>query len=752
MSARCVAEAQPHTSEGQHEEESHEHNLERPSKRTRTNTPKQKAPRKKYVKGKQGGLQGIMNLPIEVFMEMAHHVYPGDLISLIRTNKFFRAMLLNQSAVIVWQRVLSNVPELPPCPTGMMEPQYAALMFSKYCTLCGAVATSKPDPFLQVRLCSSCRETELEEKKPGILDHMGYRIPFTIHIKRTKKSIQKLPAYYLLPHKRELDRVRDEFVKNDDQTGLAEWRLQQGKSYSTRLKEGERLLEYFESVAALRSGELKDLKSERRAQIYERLEALGWEDKYFCFMGSDESAKKQWNSLVEVSKPLTERIWTNMLPKLTQLLEENRPQVDEFHRQERHHDRQTKALDLLLQLKRSTHPYQSIVDALQLERPQTELLGIFMDHEPLLANPFPEKNIVSEWDFFVSLYEEENSLERVGELFHERRDLICQKLQEWQAQVEAQLVEQYKSSFSDGASPLTDADTALTVQGSTDATRHLSKNAQFLLRADTVFMPKVTASSSEVNLEHGPVADHIHFPDIPCIINNPDLFHYEFTDRLYQVEKGRALECYVRHAGKETIVKALLRQLQMPDVAYIELENMGKVFVCGRCGHGKAMEWHKLVRHYHLRRRDWVGDRFVQNTYSTRHPVIFRNVHDLELGVNPKPLVRVVPSEENIPPPPQPYNPVARCVICRAVDFYEDSTFESLAKMKEHMLEVHDTAEPVEDLHFMNESGHTDNILFWVEFGRGNWGRKWDAFHDNQGASSSTSHEAEIPPQSASTS
>ncbi|KAG8727639.1 hypothetical protein FRC11_012761 [Ceratobasidium sp. 423] len=57
-------------SEEQHGEGNRESTLERPSKRTRTNALKQKAPRKKYIKGKQGGLQGIMEMPVEVFMEV----------------------------------------------------------------------------------------------------------------------------------------------------------------------------------------------------------------------------------------------------------------------------------------------------------------------------------------------------------------------------------------------------------------------------------------------------------------------------------------------------------------------------------------------------------------------------------------------------------------------------------------------------------------------------------------------------------
>ena len=64
-------EDQQHFSEDeQYREDIDEHTLDRPLKRTRTNKSKRQAPRKKYIKGKQGGLQGIMMMPLEVFMEV----------------------------------------------------------------------------------------------------------------------------------------------------------------------------------------------------------------------------------------------------------------------------------------------------------------------------------------------------------------------------------------------------------------------------------------------------------------------------------------------------------------------------------------------------------------------------------------------------------------------------------------------------------------------------------------------------------
>lgn len=725
MSSGHDSEDQLYSSEEEYRGGGHEHAIDGPSKHTRADNPKPKAPRRKYVKEKQGSLQGIMTMPMEVITEIAHNIDPGDLISLIRTNKFFRATLLNKSAIVIWQRALRNVPGLPRCPTNLVEPQYTALMFSNNCTLCGALAQGEPDAYLQVRLCSSCRETELGTMPMSSADPGGL-IPWSRsrRIKPTSKSVYKRPAYYLVGQERELEGARDEFVRKGDQQGLAQWTSERQTAWLNQRKEGKRLQIYLDSAAASRSYEPANRKWEQHEQIRERLRNLGWEDEHFSFYS--ENTEKQWDSLIEVSKPITDETWNNILPKLTQLLEENRLQVDEFRRQLRRSERVYKVQDFLYELRSNMHPYQSIIDALQSS------LKIYR-----LSNPFPEGKVIRGWDFFSSIYEEENSPERVEELLNERRDVFCQKLLEWRVQVEDQLVDQYKSSFAENASLPTNVGTTLTIQGSTNATKHLSDNARFLLRADTVFVAKVPASSSEIDQEHGPATNGIHFPAIPCI--SGDGFN------LYTGET--TLDSYVRHPGQEAIVKALLRELQMPNASHVELAKMDKIFTCGRCNHSRAMEWDELVEHYHLKRRDWVGTTFLPNSYQTQHPVIFRNLHDLGSHTNPKPLVRirVTSSEENNGSVFYPHDAIAECIICQGIDFHDNSSFESLAKMREHMREVHDVVEPVKELHFIDVTLDLDFINDGDGLDRGSWEQKWDRFHETLGATGATVHQADSP-------
>ncbi|CAE6436002.1 unnamed protein product [Rhizoctonia solani] len=606
---------------------------------------------KKRIKGKQGGLQGIMKMPIEIFMEIAPYVDPGDLISLARTGKFFHAMLLDRSAAPVWQRSLSSVADLPPCPTGMVEPQYAALM--------------------------------LAERLP-YYDMDSTPIPFTWHIKNPSS---KKVSYKLRAHIQQFERARNEFIQNGDQEGLVAWAQERNAIWDVQSKEGDVLLKYINSVAASRSTKLQDLKAERQEQIHKRLKALGWNEKYFDFSKGSNSARKQWHNLVEVPKPFTERIWTNMLPKLGQLLEENRPQLDEYERQQRQDERCHKVETMLRNYKKATDPYS--------------------------------------WDFIFNMYKEENTLEKVHELFEKQRNILDQKLSEWRIRVEDQLVGQYTLSLAHDNNVR--LNTALTIKGSTDHTKDLSDHARFLLRADTVFMASdLVTSDTEFDREHGPIARSIYYPDISMLYNSPYLYETKYSyDPNEEVEK---LNVYVRHAVKEAISRALLEQLDMHNVAYIELKQMGDVFVCGRCSYSKAMGWRDIVDHYHIKRRDWLGDRFVPNNFTTRHPVIFRNTHDLAPDTSSRPLVRISTSTNAHP------GSVAYCLICREIERYE--CFESLEKMKEHLIEVHDAKEPVENLHFIAELdpfGITRGSMGSLG-SRTDWEKKWDEYHDARDA------------------
>ncbi|CAE6537425.1 unnamed protein product, partial [Rhizoctonia solani] len=121
-----------------------------PRKRQRAVIKPAKTPAlKKQTKGKQGRLAGLMNMPIDIFTEIASHLWPVDIINLARLNKFFHNMLMSRSSIHIWHNAMDNVYYLPACPPEMSEPRYLALVFLKTCTSCGKAAKAEVDTILR---------------------------------------------------------------------------------------------------------------------------------------------------------------------------------------------------------------------------------------------------------------------------------------------------------------------------------------------------------------------------------------------------------------------------------------------------------------------------------------------------------------------------------------------------------------------------------------------------------------------------
>jgi hypothetical protein len=58
---------------------------------------------------------------------------PLDLLSLARTSKAFRNLLMCKSNAFIWRASRALIPKLPHCPADLSEPQYARLAFDPHC-------------------------------------------------------------------------------------------------------------------------------------------------------------------------------------------------------------------------------------------------------------------------------------------------------------------------------------------------------------------------------------------------------------------------------------------------------------------------------------------------------------------------------------------------------------------------------------------------------------------------------------------
>ncbi|KAG8699154.1 hypothetical protein FRC08_005479 [Ceratobasidium sp. 394] len=681
--------------------------------------------RKKYVRGKQGGLKGLMKMPVEIFTEIAYLLNPGDLISLARSNKFFRKMLLKRSSAQIWQRAESNVPGLPPCPAGICEPQYAALVFSKYCTLCGASAPSNPDLDLRVRLCNSCRDTEVEviSRKRDRLDLDLTLVHYSLRTRPKKnKSQPRIPVDAIFVMRNEIDEIlekRGEFRHAKDQRGLAQWDRERRVEVLARRMHAGRVFDYLKETEASREEDLESMKQQRRETIFERLKALGWTDEDLEFEGPE---LKPWRVVVDAPKPLTDRVWTNILPKLTQMLEENRERHIVSAKKKRRIERRARIDKFLLDMRYTEHPFEPIFGALGVPTPPPPDVGgdvgmlrllVFSTALPETPNPFPKTQTALKWGCLRDLDEPEIDIEEVAARLEERKAQIEEKALEWRTLVEQRLVEKFEAQADQ-----IDEDVVLTVAGSTDSTMQLPRNTRLLLRADTLF------SQEGSNTNSAPFMSYEGRP--PCYYPN---FVSSFYDGLEESESYTGsdtgqetdLERYTRDTETERIVKPLLRELGMQDASHIELGVFKSRFTCGRCKSGKPKKWKDLVKHYVLELKLWASQNDAHDD-RIRYPIVVRNVHDTESMNNPKPLVHLLAEEEasqtddsgsNSPSSSAPGRP--RCYLCEATG--RSDVRMGREDILAHAREVHDVVAPIDGLHY----GDAPNLK---------WHDVWNEFHD----------------------
>ncbi|KAF8597245.1 hypothetical protein BDV93DRAFT_562495 [Ceratobasidium sp. AG-I] len=327
--------------------------------------------------------------------------------------------------------------------------------------------------------------------------------------------------------------------------------------------------------------------------------------------------------------------------------------------------------------------------------------------------------------------EMEISLERVEELFNERREQIDRCILDWREGLEKRLVEIFAAGFK-AAGPETAVEAIEAVEGrdsedidekpivkvkdSTDSTKDLSRNSRLLLRADTIFREKNNSSF------YDGFSTPCHYPGI---VASEDSFQ-EYVGRKYYYHPKVDVDKYVRHTEAENVVKKMLAEMQMPDVAHMELDIMKRRFACGRCTEKAPMSWGRLVIHYMQRQRQWERDVKATGKGPVRHPVIFRNVHDVEWTTSPKPLVRILTVEESsrLESLPFEYSNRVRCMLCTCTGRY---CIDLVDGMVAHIQDVHDVAEPIEGLFYQKDMDYSSNDISADE-----WRKEWDEFHDAQ--------------------
>ncbi|CAE6512125.1 unnamed protein product [Rhizoctonia solani] len=671
-------------------------------------------------RGKKASLSPLLDMPPEVFNEIATHLLPMDLLSLARSNKFFRSLFMSRTAQHFWQKALANTPAIPSCPLDLNEPQYVSLIFSKTCSSCGVKVFRRMDPYLHVRLCNSCRDEQVVEiPTPNRLLQF---LPFSREIKESRcGTVHTLDT--------EFSKIRDIAEQDVSEEAFSVWQKERYALVRERQKHSESIESYLNAVEVERELELEDLKRQRKTQIQTRLEEEGWSKED---MDLSNINRADWTKLIWQPKLITDRIWTNLYPKLVPLLESNRTHNQhadrETYRQER-----IKELHILVSgIQEALPPLVHLTLKLPSEdtapgepgTPTSTTSGQEYSSEDYpdvkIELPFPTMVELLTWPMIKRLVDTGTPPEDVETSFEEIRDEFDQAVVEWREKIERDLVEIWNANqdevedksesstssegeqtegtnpqnssgraASDGDSPTESAScttelvlpefvATYTMPDGTTTTNisDLHPNLQLLLRADTTFFSSYRR--------------HHTYPDIV-----PPAYAFDVIDGCpdaYLYGKRWDPTIIRRDDEVSAVSKRLLVWMGRPNASTADMKVLGAMFRCGRCYSALAENWDSLIEHYASEQRHWREAQAVMKS-APEYRFVFNSTHDFEPG-NTKPFAHFMTPEEASDYGLEMYGMIMmRCLRCddMAIDagYFHASGLEFDSPIKEHLHDVH---------------------------------------------------------------
>ncbi|CAE6475424.1 unnamed protein product [Rhizoctonia solani] len=692
-----------------------------PRKRPRTSIKSTKgATYKKQVRGKLGGLAGLVNMPIDIFTEITTHLLPIDIITLSRSNKSFRSLLMHRSSIHIWHSAMRNVRGLPPCPPDLSEPHYLSLIFSKHCTMCGQPVRCRMDEILRVRFCVPCRDEHLVALNT---------IPWELHslIHHSSKIIPSKARwgphidYALKEEAHEVQRRHKEFEDSGNELAMVKWEVETKTVIRKRLEEAIAIQEFLDIIENDREQELREIKTARRRDIEDRLVALGWDKRDMQFT-YNFPARREWYALVERSRPLTERIWTNLQPKLIPILEANREARLEQEKSGRQSGRRLRLVHLLNDIKKNQTPTLDITvraptnshtsssgsgssgndsqeagpsggavaaqsNGVPPETPSNSSIvasssgNIDVTLPPshvILTDIFPDIVDALEWPVVKALYETDALVDVMEESFVERRSEIDAAIADWKTATHARMAEMLRKDQDTKGQVLTPR--LIVLKDDSDPFANLSDDLKLLLRADSLF--------TSTTPQRGP-RKILHTYEVAAAQLG---YRLAFKDGMMSKPYKPPLDMSRIRACDEArpIARMLLAHMGLENACVAELRSVGRGYVCGRCHDSRPKNWEELVSHFVEAKEVFVRvQEHVDQLEALK--VTYRDVHDPDTFPD-RPLVKYTSTHSN-------GNLIRACVICSKEPIKHEVKGPE-AKIIEHLKDVHNITEPKVGTHY----------------------------------------------------
>lgn len=269
-------------------------------------------------RARKGGLSLLPTISLDVLFEIFGFLKPLDLLSLARTSKAFRNLLMRKSNAFIWRASRSLIPNLPECPADLSEPQYACLAFDPHCHNCRGVGFNIIWQF-RVKYCGPCLRIHTNMEP-------AYSKPV---ITRLCPNLTELLPTYIF---RDLRLRFTEMIQTSQYEALslrlnglnsAEQALiiEETKKAVRAIREhADACKAWLSGVNRARSDELHQIREARKRVIKDWLETEGWKpeiDYHTWWKISKHRAIKD-------SRPLTARIWSRVRPILREYMSEMR--------------------------------------------------------------------------------------------------------------------------------------------------------------------------------------------------------------------------------------------------------------------------------------------------------------------------------------------------------------------------------------------------------------------------------------------
>ncbi|KAG9126048.1 hypothetical protein FRC07_005113 [Ceratobasidium sp. 392] len=514
-------------------------------------------------------------------------------------------ILMRKSMANMWEATEQKTPRLPARPKGMSSPRYAALAFFNECSLCGEAKDIKLYAKLRVRLCESCSVSELIDIS-NIENDIG--VPLETHLsvilktpttssEQERDTDTELSDEFshclcrdLLTH----SITRKRFLQSKNLRGLDIWEQEQHRLVHVHEEFAETLVQFlvYPNLTPLQMVQLES--SDRITGIEPVMD-------YKEFNNGDD---------------LKSTDGANNDSSLTSFTHE---QCLRMHKG-------------FQEMKFFFHPYRDVLRALGVE---ANVFGALLalrtpnpNSNPFENYPYPTAVTVLSWPLRSDVHE----IHPPQLINIVSRDPLStrQYIHDWCEEGEKELVEWWKSDVDSSDDELTDP--IVKVKESISTTEKIPADLRLLLRADTILSYQKPGC-----------------PGYQGVMLNYPFYYKNQANYVYpQAPSGMNSTRIYRHLEAEKVAKALLRDIGMPDIAYIELCVLGASFACGRCQDCQPKKWSDMVNHYRQKVQLWHKLQTQNPQFKTSSSVVFRDVHDLGSSSASKPLIRRLTKQEAV--------------------------------------------------------------------------------------------------------